>query len=226
VSQDIEGNLWPFYVVADESGSMYAYMDELNEGLGSLRRALLAQPLTAAKIRFTLIGFSDDAIVRSHLVDMREAAELTPLESRIGTCYQAAFNLLRELIPADVETLKARRYAVYRPTVFFLSDGEPNDALDWPNTHRQLVDRTVHRAAPNIIACGIGDVRADVIRQVATQPQYAFVTVPGVDIGQAITEFCTALTKSVVASVQTFGTGADSLIVEPPAGFRVTLDEV
>jgi uncharacterized protein YegL len=226
VSNDIEGKLWPVYVVADQSGSMSLCMDELNAGIGSVQRALLAQPLTAAKIRFTLVGFSDEATVWTRMVDLREEGELDPLDSLAGTNYGAVFDLLTELIPADVATLKAKRYGVYRPTVFFLSDGEPNDPHGWLAAHRNLTDQTVTPAAPNIIACGIGEVREETIRQVATSPQYAFVAIPGVDIGKAVSEFFRALTHSVVASTQTFGGGEDSLIVEPPAGFRLALDVV
>jgi len=221
VNGDVRGRLWPVYVVADESGSMYPYMDELNAGLDSIRRELLAEPMAAAKVRLTVIGFSDDAVVRMHLVDARHDGEFARLASRGGTNYGAAFDTLRRLVPEDVATLKSQQYAVYRPAVFFLSDGMPNDGADWPAAHRSLTDRAVTRAAPNIIACGIGEARADIIRQVATRPQYAFVAVPGSEVGRNISEFFTALTRSVVASTRT-----ENLIVEPPAGFTVLLDEV
>jgi uncharacterized protein YegL len=226
MSYDVEGTLWPVYVVADQSGSMSICMDELNAGIGSLHRALLAKPLTAAKMRFTLIGFSDEAKVWTHMVDFREEGALDPLNSLAGTNYRAVFDLLREVIPADVVALKGRRYAVHRPTVFFLSDGQPNDPLDWVAAHRSLTDRKVTPAAPNIIAFGIGNVREETIRQVATNPQYAFIAIPGIDIGKAVIEFFKALMHSIVASTQTFGGGEDSLIVEPPEGFRLALDVV
>jgi uncharacterized protein YegL len=47
-------------------------------------------------------------------------------------------NLLKELIPRDVTTLKARCYAVCRPTVFLLGGGEPSDRFDWLEVHRSL----------------------------------------------------------------------------------------
>lgn len=226
MGKDVEGTLWPVYVVADQSGSMSRCMDEVNAGIGSLQRALLAQPLTAAKIRFTLVGFSDEATVWTHMVDFRDEGEIKPLDSIAGTNYGAVFDLLVKLIPADVAALKARHYAVYRPTVFFLSDGEPNDRHGWLTMHGNLTNRKVTPAAPNIIACGIGEVRAETIQQVATKPQYAFVAIPGVDLGRAVSEFFKALTHSIVASTQTFGGDEQSLIVEPPDGFRLALDVV
>ncbi len=224
MSGDVRGQLWPVYVVADVSGSMSPHIDDLNAGLGSIHRALLAQPMTAAKIRFTVIGFNNDAVVHTHLVDLRNEGGLTSLASDGGTNYGVVFDKLQQLIPEDVAMLKSQRYAVFRPVVFFLSDGESFD--EWQAAHQRLTDRATTRAAPNIIACGIGEARAAVIRQVATRPQFAFVAIPGANIGKAIAEFCTALTKSIVASTRTLGEGVDNLIIEPPAGFTVALDEV
>jgi uncharacterized protein YegL len=221
VSGEIEGRLWPVYLVADESDSMHPHMDELNAGIASIRRAMMAQPMTAAKIRFTLVSFSGDAIVRMHLVDLRDVTELAPLTSRDCTNYGAVFDTLRQMVPKDVATLKSQRYAVYRPAVFFLSDGEPTDGETWLAAHRSLTDRAVTREAPNVIAFGIGDARSDVIRQVATSPRFAFIATPGIEIGKALAGFFTALTQSLVASTRT-----DTLTVEPPAGFSIPLDEM
>jgi uncharacterized protein YegL len=226
VNGDIEGQLWPVYVLADESGSMSPHIDELNAGLHSTCEALLAQPMAAAKARFSVIGFADDAVVRLHLADLREVSGPDPLVSRGITNYGAAFEKLRELIPGDVARLKAQRYAVYRPAVFFLSDGRPSDA-EWQAAHRVLTDRTVTREAPNIIACGIGQAQAAIIRQVATRPEYAFIAIAGGDLGSAIMEFFASLTKSITASTRTIATGStNSLIVEPPRGFALALDEM
>lgn len=226
MSDDIEETLWPVYVVVDQSSSMSRFMEDVNAGIRSLLQALVAQPLAAAKIRFTLVGFSDEATVWTHMVDLREYGEIDPLYSLAGRNYGAVFDLLRQVIPTDVAELKARRYTVYRPTVFFLSDGELNDRLDWLGAHRSLTDRRVTPTGPNIIACGIGDVGEETIRQVATKAQYAFVAIPGVDIGPAVSESFRALTHSIVAWPQTFGGTGDNLIVESPEGFRLPLDVV
>jgi uncharacterized protein YegL len=222
---DVRGQLWPVYVVADESGSMYPHMGELDAGLRSIHQELLARPMAAAKVRLTVVGFSDDAVVRAHLVDIRDESELPPLVGGSNTNYSAAFDALRKAIPEDVATLKSRHYGVYRPAVFFLSDGLPNHGGSWQEAHASLVDRAATPGAPNIIAFGIGDAEAEVIREVATQPYYAFIAIPGSDIGKNIAEFFTALTRSIVASTQTLGGGRDSLIVEPPPGF-IPLDQV
>ncbi|OJF10069.1 vWA domain-containing protein [Couchioplanes caeruleus] len=219
------GNLLPVYVLADESGSMGPYIDDLNKGLASLHEALLGEPMAAAKVRFSILGFADDVQERLRLADLRRENELPLLYARGRTSYHAAFSALRQRIPQDVSALKQEGYQVHRPAVFFLSDGQPTED-HWVQTYQQLVDRSATPGAPNIIACGIGDVEAQTILEVATQPEYAFVALQGVDLGAAIAQFCTALTKSIVESGRSLGSAQPELVVQQPAGFRMAIDVV
>jgi uncharacterized protein YegL len=225
--RDIRGHLLPIYVVVDESGSMSPYIGELNAGLSSLHGALLAEPMAAAKVRFTVVGFSETATIRIHLADLRQVRQLPTVQSRGATSFNAAFQLLLRQIPTDVATLKSQRYAIHRPAVFFLSDGQPSDGDFWTDSHRRLVDRASFSAAPNIIACGIGTAEAATILQVATQQEYAFVTIAGADIGTAIAKFCTALTRSIIASGRSMRPdGTAELVVDRPDGFRMAIDVI
>ncbi|GGM63855.1 tellurium resistance protein TerY [Micromonospora sonchi] len=212
------------YVLADESGSMRPHIDELNRGLASLHEALLGEPMAAAKVRFSILGFADDVQERLRLADLRRENELPALFARGRTSYRSAFSALRQRIPHDVASLKAEGWAVHRPAVFFLSDGQPTD--EWRDVYGQLVDRAVTPGAPNIIACGIGHARAETIVEVATQPEYGFVAKAGVDLGAAIAQFCTALTKSIVESGRSLGSAQPELVVQQPEGFRMAIDVV
>ncbi|GGL95954.1 hypothetical protein GCM10010129_44760 [Streptomyces fumigatiscleroticus] len=219
------GHLLPIYVLADESGSMAAHIDDLNDGLRSLHQALLGEPMAAAKVRFSVLGFSDDVVERVHLVDLRGTNEFPRLTTRGMTSYLAAFEDLIARIPADVNSLKAEGYQVHRPAVFFLSDGLPNQE-DWQSAHRRLTDRSVTLGAPNIIACGIVDADAQTINAVATQPEFGFVANKGVDVGAAIAKFCTSLTKSVISSGRSLGSAQPQLVVDKPEGFTVAIDVI
>ncbi|MEV6305200.1 hypothetical protein AB0M02_37710 [Actinoplanes sp. NPDC051861] len=220
------GRVLPVYLVADESRSMSPVVDELNAGLRSLHDALLREPLAAAKVRFSIVGFSEDVIVHSALADLRNESSLPLLSVRTGTAYGVAFTLLLDRIPADVRALKREGFAVHRPAVFFLSDGQPTDVGQWESVYDQLVDRERTPTAPNIIACGIGEARAETILHVATRPEFAFVATPGVEVGLAIAEFCTALTRSVIKSGQAVGGNDAELVVERPDSFRMAVDVV
>ncbi|MGP4002733.1 vWA domain-containing protein [Streptomyces sp. 8N706] len=223
---DNRGHLLPVYVVADESGSMSSYIGDLNAGLSSLHTALLGEPMAAAKVRFSVLGFADDVVVRMVLADLRSEDELPALSTRGRTSYAAAFDELLTRIPQDVATLKAEGYQVHRPAVFFMSDGQPNSGEDWRAPHARLTDRAVTKAAPNIIACGIGEARAETILSVATQSEFAFVSLPGSQLGPSIAKFCTALTKSVVESGRSLASGNAELVVEKPEGFRMAIDVI
>ncbi|MFC7534335.1 hypothetical protein [Actinoplanes sp. GCM10030250] len=220
------GRVLPVYLVADESRSMTPVVDELNDGLRSLHDALLREPLAAAKVRFSIVGFSDDVIVHSALADLRNMPALPQLSVRAGTAYGVAFSLLTDRIPADVRALKREGFAVHRPAVFFLSDGQPTDPGEWEQAYDALIDRERNPTAPNIIACGIGEARAETILHVATRPEFAFVATPGVEVGLAIAEFCTALTRSVIKSGQAVGGSDAELVVERPDSFRMAVDVV
>jgi len=221
---DVRAHLLPVYVVVDESGSMAPYLDRLSEGLTSLHEALLAEPATAAKVRVSVFGFSSDVAIRLHLADLRRMAEMPPLMSRGPTNYSAAFAILLHQIPRDVDQLIRRGYAVHRPAVVFLSDGQPTDGENWREIHRRLTDRTRRPAAPNIIACGIGDAWPENILDIATAPEFAFVSIAGSDIGATVAKFCTALTRSIVESGRTVGDDVPALVFDRPDGFRMAID--
>lgn len=210
------GNVLPIYFVADESGSMIDDMEDLNVGLSVLLDTLHAESMAAAKVRFSVIGFGTDAAVYLHAVDLREIDEMPKLQTRGMTNYSTAFNTLRTAIPDDVDRLKSEGYLVNRPAVFFLSDGVPTD--DWEESLHQLTSESF-KYRPNILAFGIGSANGEIIKQVATSPEYAFIAADGTDTGKAITEFVKALTQSVVSSAQALGTGSAELPIEKPDGF-------
>ena len=220
------GHLLPVYVLADESYSMKHHERELNTGLASLYEALRSEPMIAAKVRLTVLGFSDDVIVRMSLADVRTELQLPQLVIRNGTNYHAAFQDLLSRIPRDIQSLKSSGYMVHRPAVFFLSDGQPNNGR-WAKSHGTLVDKHTTIGAPNIIACGIGsEVKAATIVQVATQAHFAFISVPGADIGKSIAEFFIALTASVIQSGRSLTSANPELVVEKPDGFRLAIDVI
>jgi uncharacterized protein YegL len=223
---EAEAIVLPAYVLVDESGSMSPHQGELSNGLLSLCESLRAEPMIAAKLRLTVLGFSDDVQVRLEMADMRNETTVPQVYIRGATSYGAAFKELAHRIPADVRQLRGRGYKVHRPVVFFLSDGQPTDGNGWSRTHETLVDKERTGAAPNIIACGIGDARPETMLQVATSPQFAFVAKPGVDIGAAISEFFSALVSSLVESGHALGTANPQLVVNRPAQFTMAIDEV
>ncbi len=212
------GTVLPIYFVADESGSMSPHVGELNSGLTSLLDALQGESMAAAKVRFCVSGFSDDCRCYLEPSDLRAVDQMPRLSSGGSTSFAAAFRALLDRIPGDVARMKSDGYLVNRPAVFLLTDGAPNNGDGWEEPHADLTSPGFAQR-PNILAFGIGDADAAVIRRVATRPEYAFIAASGMDTGRAIANFIRALTQSVIQSGQALASGDASLPVEKPEGF-------
>jgi len=225
---EINGSLLPVYVVADESSSMKPYAEELNDGLKSLYDAIWANPMAADRVRIAVLGFSQDVAVRLALVDVRDQPAIPTLYIRSSTNYQAVFEDLLTRIPADAAALKRENYQVHRPVVFFLSDGQPS-WHGWQEAHERLTDRRVNPAAPNIAAFGLGSqVKAETILQVATSRDFAFVSISGVDIGNAIAEFFESMTTSIIASGSSMSSENPEVKIKKPDDqyFTMAMDHI
>jgi uncharacterized protein YegL len=188
----------PFYLVCDESGSMAGPpIDAVNRAVTDLRNEIGSSPAVADKTRFSLIGFSDRAEILLELSDLSTVTSVPGLRADGGTNYAVAFETLRTAITDDVAALKAQGHMVYRPAVFFLSDGQPNPGIPWDAAFRALTDAS-WSAHPNILAFGIGDAAEKVIGQVGTQR--AFMADNSLGPAEALAEFAQSLIRSMINS--------------------------
>lgn len=189
--------LLPFYLVCDESGSMAgAPIDAINSSLPDVHAEIGSNPVVADKTRFCLIGFSDKADVLLPLCDLSTLTSMPKLRADGTTNYQAAFETLKQTIDDDVKNLKSQGHTVYRPAVFFLSDGHPNKN-QWQTAFQALTDPN-WTSRPNILAFGFGAADENVIRQVATTR--AFMANGTMGPADALREFAESLIRSIVNS--------------------------
>jgi hypothetical protein len=101
-----------------------------------------------------------------------------------ATSYEMVFDLLARALPVELRSLAARGHAVYRPTVFFFSDGTPtDDQTSWRAARDRL---TTNAAGPNIVSFGIGDSDATTIRDVAYGRGTAFLAHDDNDVASAL----------------------------------------
>ena len=190
--------LLPFYLVCDESASMAGIaIDSINASLPELHVEIGTNPAVADKTRFCLIGFSDHADVLLPLSDLSVVTTMPKLSASGGTNYKAAFEALKNTIDSDVAALKSAGNVVYRPAVFFLSDGYPNHD-NWQPSFQALIDPN-SKSRPNILAFGFGAADQNIIRQVATTR--AFMANGNTDLAEALREFAQSLIRSIVNSV-------------------------
>ncbi|MEU6369841.1 vWA domain-containing protein [Streptomyces sp. NPDC046931] len=204
----------PFYMVCDESGSMAGGgVDAINSALPDLHQEISTNPSVADKTRFALIGFSTQASVLQPLADLSELTQLPSLSAGGVTSFGAAFRLLKSTIERDVADLKAEGHDVYRPVVFFLSDGIPTDE-GWRTDLKEL---NSFRYAPKIIAFGINDAETSTITEVANFK--AFIQQDeSISPAMAIREFASSLTRSIVSS-------ATSMSAQGGEGFELQVEE-
>ncbi|MEV4946692.1 VWA domain-containing protein [Streptomyces sp. NPDC053755] len=204
----------PFYLLCDESGSMAGdNLDTLNSTLPELHHEISTNPTVADKTRFCLIGFSTEANVLQPLVDLSDIEEVPALAAGGLTSYGNAFRTLLRCIETDVAALKAEGHEVYRPVAFFMSDGIPTDD-DWHQAYKEL---TESRYCPKIIAFGIGDAEEGTIAHVANFRAFMQQN-SQVSAAQALREFASSLTRSIVRS-------ASSIAANGGSDFTLTVDE-
>jgi uncharacterized protein YegL len=222
-SGPIIGQVLPIYFVGDESHSMSgAPIAAVNQGLIDLRDEVAKHPLLGKKVRFGIITFADTAQTRLELSELSEELMLPTLSPRgRGTSYAAALEALRQAIPGDIALLKSSGYQVHRPTVFFLSDGQPTEKeTRW----REALDELgALREHPNVLAFGVGDAEAKVVQRLASSPRYGFMMTEGVSTAGAIAEFASSMLNSMVSSAERLDRGERTIEFEKPEGF-VQLD--
>lgn len=209
----------PFYLVCDESYSMAGEpLDEINKQLPEIFTEIASNPTVADKARLGIIGFSDKAEVLLPLADLNDVQQLPQLAPKGATGYGAVFSRLHDTIEQDIRELKAEGHVPFRPTVFFLTDGQPTDS-DWAAAHRRLTSQTFG-PRPTILAFGFGDVRSDTLRAVATFR--AFIADGELSPSNALREFAKQLLNSVVASAVA---SSAAFSANPAAGAQMVFPE-
>ena len=188
----------PFYLVCDASGSMKGEpLRAINAALPDIHAEIGSNPVVADKTQFCIIGFGGTAGVVLPLSDLSAVVTMPTLGYRTGgTSYGAAFDLLYNTITDDIRKLKSNGDQVFRPAVFLLSDGRPNDK-GWQASYQRVVD-TSWPLRPNILAFGFGKADPGILQQVATVR--AFIADKGMGPTAALKEFARSLIQSIVNS--------------------------
>jgi uncharacterized protein YegL len=157
----------PFYLVVDQSASLGGSpIATINMALRELHRTVTENPAAEHSAQLGIIGFSDTARTILPLSDLQAISEIPALEAYGSTVYSNAFELLHGEIESDVHRLKADGGTVYRPVVFFVSDGQPTDGTSWRDSYSRLMNSTRH---PKIVAFGIGSADPAVLAEMGPQ---------------------------------------------------------
>jgi len=158
----------PVYLLLDESGSMDANggIDGTNRGLRVLHQGIACDQIVNDNCRIGLITFSDIAEELLPLSNLSDVQAIPGCAAKGMSNYGEAFKLLRDVIDRDITNLKSQGMQVYRPAVFFITDGEPTD--DWEAAHLALMDKT-NPWSPHIFSYGYTGANQNIIEKIGNE---------------------------------------------------------
>lgn len=146
----------PIYIAVDRSWSMGPKdnnaIDAANELIPTIIDTCDANPLVDYRARFCIIGFNAEPEV---VVTLSRGTNMTPhaFVADGGTDFSKVFALLKSQILSDHVTLKRDGNRSYRPAVFLITDGEPNDDPTEAFTALKDPGFDLH---PNVFVFGVG----------------------------------------------------------------------
>lgn len=221
--------LLPVYLVLDTSYSMQDEDGRFNAALSFLPKLLSTMTASAAlsdKIRVEVITFDEEARVDLALGGLNEVEEWI-IRNRKNpiipdgdcTCYGKAFEKLASEIQIGVRQIQSEKvgddsYKAYRPVVFFITDGEPNDEVSERNKSFEKLTNKNFEYRPNIICVGVGEAKPEDLLEYGAgaynSPTGSYITgneklviVPrdGALPAQALGAIVPALVASIVQSI-------------------------
>lgn len=163
----------PGLLLIDVSWSMAEVLDPAQRALAAFQGKLRRAPSVAQSAWLGVTTFADTARTDLPLTRIADPATTVPmLQARgSGTNFHAAFTEALDRFRTDLAILKDGRDGggsrkVFRPTIYFVTDGEHNTGGDYTAALAELRSRTWK---PNIMAFGSGHADRTVIRDIATE---------------------------------------------------------
>jgi uncharacterized protein YegL len=191
--------IFPVFILIDVSGSMGgAPIDAVNQSLPELKTLMETDPAVGESARVALVTFSDTGRTVLDLCDLAEVS-LPYLSIEGGTNLAAGFRAVKDCIERGLRSLP-KGTPLYRPVVFFMSDGEHIAREDWRPAHRALVDRASWKFAPVVVSFGFGDADPVTIKEVGTKG-FSFLA-KDIEPAKAVQEIMRALLASIVTTSQ------------------------
>ena len=205
----------PGLIVLDVSWSM---TDDLDRAAGALERMRnqLRQKATASSVAYLgLVTFADTARKDLGLVRVADPELGMPvIEPRgHGTNFHAAFTetlaTYREELNRLAGPVDGGKRQRFRPSVYFVSDGQHNTGPDWRAPLQELKTRSWR---PNIFAFGYRDADPAVIREIADEGLAYFA-----DQGQDPDTMFGAILKVILRSMLSATVTAAGVAADPNA---------
>ncbi|HLY32389.1 MAG TPA: VWA domain-containing protein [Ktedonobacterales bacterium] len=151
----------PVYLLLDTSSSMAGVkIVGVQNGVTTIYQEIMSDPRAASTVHISIITFADQA----YQMPLVPITQFTPpnLQANGMTALGGALHLLNESLDTDlIPNQGGEVKGDFKPLVFLLTDGQPND--HWQTEAQTLMARST---TANIIGIGIGtDADMNVIRQ-------------------------------------------------------------
>ncbi len=150
----------PVYLLLDTSGSMLGEpIEAVTNGLGMLLQELRQEPQALETAYLSVITFDSSAKQVVPLTDLASFQE--PALSASGTtALGEALTLLCNKVDTEVDKTTAEVKGDWKPLVFIMTDGVPND--DWQKGAEELKKKNL-----TVIACAAGfDADTNILKQI------------------------------------------------------------
>jgi uncharacterized protein YegL len=218
-----EGTLvMPFYIICDVSGSMKDDLPQLQRDLTTLVDQIGSDPVVNDITMISIIAFGTTART---LVSLSDAAHVTvPTLTLLGaTNFSAAINEYADAYEADYARLKQQGKLIFRPCVFFLTDGQATDPGRWEQAFDQRIVNAPatsdgKRRFPYIVAYGFRQADRDQLRKLAYpnfgEKKGTWFHSHTNQVTDLLTSMVGAIGKSILASGRSATTGQPEF--QPP----------
>lgn len=215
--------IMPFYILCDVSGSMWVDIPALNAGVAQLQQDVMRDPVVDDLAMLSIITFADTARTAVPL-SFPTQIQLPTLVAGGLTNFGPAFREFHRAFEADRARLKSEGRRVFRPCVFFLTDGEPTDG-DYAQVFASLLgydatSRQGNAAYPYVTSFGFREATAETMATI-TYPNFGdkrgryFLAQDGATVSDLLKVVAGAIATSVVGSAQSVGSGMPQYV--PPA---------
>lgn len=192
------GTVSPQILLADVSPSMIPYLSELTEYTRHLVEEIRGEPDAARIAHLALATFDSQARVVLPFTQIKDESLIIDTLTCQGssTNYGAGFDLIHTMLDQARDLAhgpNGTKLAIYRPTLYMLSDGAPN-----PGWESSLARLNQHKARPNILCFGFGQADIDLLKTIS--PNHTYQAQPGQSMKAILEAIMEIILRSVIAA--------------------------